>query len=237
MDLTQLLSRLRGSTRNQVTTFEGGRAVERSFDAVARDVERVRDRLGGLGVRPGMRVGIRAPNCYAWLVHDLALLELRAVCVAFTDDFQQVEAAQLCDRYALSLLLVPPEDSAVDELDHVAALVVEDAPPAVVREPPPGILEEDEPYHHPWLVFSSGSAGGIKGLVIDRRGIEQSVDAFAQTAGVRPDDRVLLFLPLSNFQQRLIYYQNQCFMKSSLDDAHYVLDIEWLVYYSVGTLF
>ena len=56
------------------------------------------------------------------------------------------------------------------------------------------------------LVFSSGSAGGLKGLAISRKGIEDTLLAIYHAFGPQPGDRVMLFLPLSNLQQR-----NSCY--------------------------
>ena len=45
-----------------------------------------------------MRVGILACNCYQWIIYDLALLELRAQSVAFTDDLAGMSADELLDK-------------------------------------------------------------------------------------------------------------------------------------------
>jgi long-subunit acyl-CoA synthetase (AMP-forming) len=63
-----------------------------------------------------MRVGIRAPNSYQWIVYDLALIQLRAVSVAFTDDFANMSAEELCEKYSLSLILVTSKEGSRDEL-------------------------------------------------------------------------------------------------------------------------
>ena len=54
----------------------------------------------------GTRVGIYAPNSYAWLVHDLALIELGAISVPFTDDFAGKVNQELLDKYNIALLLI-----------------------------------------------------------------------------------------------------------------------------------
>ena len=66
---------------------------------------RARGNLRRWGVKPGARVGIYAPNSYRWLVYDLALIELGAVSVPFTDDFAGKIDRALLDKYNISLLL------------------------------------------------------------------------------------------------------------------------------------
>lgn len=203
MDVRGLTARLLEHPANIVVTFEGGRVVQRAQTELHDDVLRVREALRSWGVEPGMRVGIRAPNSYAWLVHDLALLDVKAVSVPFTEDFAAASATELCDRYELSLLLASRDECAAAGVAHVAALEGDNHG---VRVRPAGAAPDDPGFDTPWLIFSSGSAGGIKGMVLNRRGVEANVDAFTRALAPRTDDRALLFLPLSNFQQRLIYY-------------------------------
>jgi len=56
------------------------------------------------------------------------------------------------------------------------------------------------------LVFSSGSAGGLKGLVISRKGVAATLPLIVDAIGIHKGDRLLLFMPMSNFQQRNICY-------------------------------
>src|SRR6185312_17409715 len=56
------------------------------------------------------------------------------------------------------------------------------------------------------LAFSSGSAGGLKGLVITRPGVEATLPPICEAIGLVPRDRLMLFLPMSNFQQRTMCY-------------------------------
>ena len=56
------------------------------------------------------------------------------------------------------------------------------------------------------LVFSSGSAGGLKGLVISRKGVEDTLPPIFEALGITSKERLLLFLPMSNFQQRNMCY-------------------------------
>lgn len=206
MDLTALIPRLQQQGRdNTILSFESGRIVRRTHADLYRDVRKVAEKLTAWGLKPGMRVGILAPNSYQWMVHELALIELRVVSVAFSDDFKGSNAGELCDKYMLSLLLhtrVPGW-----------AVVPEGAPTALLDAENPEVRvadrrheADDEQFLRMGLIFSSGSAGGVKGIVLDRRGVEGSLDSFVQGVTPRRDDCLLLFLPMSNFQQRMMYY-------------------------------
>lgn len=206
MDLTGLMSRIaRGHGENAILSLERGNLVRRTHVTVGEDVQAACASLRGWGVRAGMRVGIRAPNCYQWIVYDLALIQLRAVSVAFTEDFDAASAAELCRRYQLSLLLISSADASRVGSDTGAVACI-DRPDVAARVEDVEHLAPDEEFVRPALAFSSGSSGGVKGIVLNRRGIEANVSAFVRAVGPRKDDRLLLFLPMSNFQQRLMYY-------------------------------
>jgi len=191
------------SAGNAVYTFERGRTVRRSFVELRDAVLATAERLSNAGVKPGMRVGIRSPNCYDWIVHDMALIRLQAVTVAFTADFTHWQANDLIGKYDLAMLLVGGDRPSGKREPHVYWFGGDNDD---VKARASTAVESDADYRRPGLIFSSGSAGGLKGLVLNRPGIEACVDAFTMALQPRHDDRLLLFLPISNFQQRLMYY-------------------------------
>jgi long-chain acyl-CoA synthetase len=205
MDITALVARLREQKAHSIISFENGRVVKRTHADVYADVQAACARLAGWGLRAGMRVGIRAPNSYQWIIYDLALIQLRAISVAFTDDFAHIGAQELCEKYSLSLILVASKEGSrnADKSPYIAYI---DGDCDGVKVIDRVAAEDDESFDKPGLIFSSGSSGGLRGLVLNRKGIEESVDSFTQVIAPSDDDSVLLFLPISNFQQRLIYY-------------------------------
>lgn len=205
MDLDKLIGDL-PNKKGAILMLEEGVAVKRSYRKLYHDCRSAEARLRAWGVSAGMRVGIYAPNSYDWLVYDLALLELRAVSVAFTDDFKDAIKDELFDRYKISLLLTTESVAKLfgEGLPYIVAMdgAMEDS---AVRLH--SILTVDEPADDQLsLVFSSGSAGGLKGLVISRCGVSSTLPPTLDAAGLTDKDRLLLFLPLSNFQQRYLCY-------------------------------
>jgi long-chain acyl-CoA synthetase len=206
MDLRELRSHIAEQKhQNVILTFEKGQVASRSRQTVVEDVAAACQRLRGWGIQPGMRVGILACNSYQWIIYDLALIEIRALSVAFTDDFAGMSADEMIEKYSLSLLLVQASDQAhrKSQSGAVALIDAECSGARAINRPP---ARPDPEFDNTGIVFSSGSSGRLKGLILSRRGIEASVDAFTKAAGSRPDDCLLLFLPISNFQQRLMYY-------------------------------
>jgi long-chain acyl-CoA synthetase len=186
-------------------TFERGQITAHPHAALQDEVICTRRALEQWGVRRGMRVGIYAPNSYRWLVHDLALIDIGAISVPFTDDFAGQVNDELLARYDIALLLIAKSHARLfpQKPAHVAFLdAANDDVRALDRMPPP---ESDSDDQHS-LVFSSGSAGGLKGLVISRKGIEDTLPPIYDALELRSADRLMLFLPLSNLQQRNMCY-------------------------------
>ena len=204
MEFGSLVAALPGK-KGVTYTFERGKIAEHPHAALYRDVVRVCEAMRGWGVARGMRVGIYAPNSYHWLVHDLALIELGAISMAFTDDFAGKVNQALLDKYNIALLLIAKRDARLfpQKPAHVAFIDAENDGIKVLDRPPNNDPDEDDQHS---LVFSSGSAGGLKGLVISRTGIEVTLPPVFEALGPTGKDRLLMFLPMSNFQQRNMCY-------------------------------
>jgi long-chain acyl-CoA synthetase len=191
--------------KSAIFTFERGKAVRHSYAELHDDILAARDALRHWGVTAGTRVGIYAPNSYHWLAYDLALIEIGAISVPFTDDFAGTVNDALLERYNIALLLIAKIGARLfpDKPAHVAFIDSENADVRVIARPPSGEADESDQHSR---VFSSGSAGGLKGLVISRKGVEATLPPVIEAIGVKSTDRLLLFLPMSNFQQRNMCY-------------------------------
>ncbi|MES2938888.1 MAG: AMP-binding protein [Pseudomonadota bacterium] len=203
--LSALTSRLRALPRQKVIYHAGNDVRQQSFPAMAADVERIAQRLAAGGIGAGVRVGILADNCYEWLVHDLALLQLGAICVPTpVEHFGQLPPQEVAERFNLALLLVAPERQRADATPWVVPMRLDDAQPIVARN-----AESLQPDPDPelfTLVFSSGTSGRLKCLKVSRKGTEVLIESFGRDFQFRPDDLILAFLPLSSFQQRWMMY-------------------------------
>jgi long-chain acyl-CoA synthetase len=204
MEFDSLLAALPGKKR-AIYVFERGKTGRHPHALLHDDVVRVRENLRIWGVKAGTRVGIYAPNSYHWLVHDLALIELGAISVPFTDDFVGKVNQALLDKYNIALLLIAKRDARLfpQKPAHVAFLDAQNEDIRAQERPPGGDADEADQHS---LVFSSGSAGGLKGLVISRKGVEATLPPIFEALDVTPNDRLMLFLPMSNFQQRNLCY-------------------------------
>ncbi|MCK7624968.1 AMP-binding protein [Streptomyces sp. RS10V-4] len=183
-----------------------GTLVTKKFSAVHADVERTISELRASGIGAGDKVGILGPNSYAWAVADLALLGLECVSVALpAERGEPVDAAHLCAHYDLSALLFSAPPAAGTELPPEAAVVGE-RPITLTKRAETGKAHPRLPEEVFSIAFSSGTSGTKKGLLMSRKGVENTIVTSGRAWRIREDDNILIVMPFSNFQQRYLLY-------------------------------
>jgi amino acid adenylation domain-containing protein len=207
MNITRILERMASYADGVIDYYDDdGRVARKNFPAVRAEIFGVVEKLTRWGVREGMRVGILATNSYEFVLHDLALLELRCTSVVFPEEFARKTSAELIKNYDLNLLLISKRDPwpTLTRGDWTAYL--EDGPEASgvsVKSALPPALGEG---YMPALIFSSGTAGRIKCMIINRAGLEEIIKSFYRLFDIGSTDNMLVFLPLSSYQQRMMVY-------------------------------
>lgn len=206
-DLRRLGVYLAQHARAHVLHYEGARLVRTSYAELARDVTRAAARLREAGLSGGGRLGLLGTNSYGWMVWDLAALAERCKLVAVPPETAERDLGELCERLDLAHLLVshdllaergerPPFVSSLGASGESALSS------RAVRTP----VENDPDFLAPSAIFSSGSTGRLKCMLTSRRGCQEMIESFAHDFALSAADTMLVFLPLSNYQQRVMVY-------------------------------
>lgn len=212
VNLHSLTQRLYDLPEQGISYYEGRRAVRKSYRELLVDVDAIQERLVTWGVQAGMHVGILADNCYDWILYDLALLRLRCVVVAFPpEEFAQISFCELADRYDLRLLLTTKKFSQrtashdwIATFDGITGQEVRIRQPAAAADAAGNALHLELDV---WtLVFSSGTSGISKCLKISKVGTEEWIASCGRKYAFQSDDCMIVVLPFSNYQQRLMVY-------------------------------
>lgn len=203
--LDQLLERTRGGAAKLIFLADDGAQTSRTFAELHDDATRLAADLQRAGVTTGSRIGILAPNAYEWMVWDLAALAAGSILVAFPQNAPHEPVEQLVERYALCLMVIDASFAGSQLLGAPHIVAIEDvqlpADKRARRCSPPAV-----PAGTHSLVFSSGTTGKTKGLIISGRGTQHLLTLYAEAFGVAADERFLSFLPFANYQQRMAYY-------------------------------
>jgi long-chain acyl-CoA synthetase len=178
--------------------FSEGTAL--SYREIDRRASRMANALRGLGVGPGDRVALVLPNSPTWVTFYLGVLKLGAVVVSVNPSFTAGELRAVLADSGARVALVTDE--------HRADLQSE-APPALehllTTEDLDGLLEPASPVAAATevgrdtpavIVYTSGTTGVPKGAVLSHGNVQFNMEAKQRYLGIRPDDRLILFLPL-----------------------------------------
>lgn len=159
------------------------------------------ERLEASGVRRGMQIGVQLPNCYEYLVWDLASLCVGAVLHTLPEELPADKVGDITRKHRAALWVYQKEENFAGLAHGVDGGATGAAAFPVDTEAT--VLEDADVYSR---VYSSGTSGYLKGLEISRRGTEVLVSDFIRDFGLCEADSHLIFLPLSNYQQRLSMY-------------------------------
>ena len=195
---------------------------------VENDVARWRNALAAEKLQPGDRVGIRRSNGYNWVLFDQAALSLGLVVVPLYVDDRADNIAYILDNADIKLLYLEREEQwqcleyrraelkkvlrvVIEESTHTRTLSLEDARIIAVEDWLVGqqgeaILPEIDPDDLATIVYTSGTTGRPKGVMLTHWNIMSNVRAGMNSIAVYPSDRLVSFLPLSHTLERMAGY-------------------------------
>jgi long-chain acyl-CoA synthetase len=199
-----------------------GEYVESTWTEVYDKTLRLAQALIDLGLKKGDRVAIIANNCSDWFVADFAIVaagliptpiyatagesiishvmnhsEAKAIIVGDIAKPQVVK-----DSIAESVITIGMSTSAVDWQHSMADLIANSEPMPVAQINQPSM---DDVFS---IVYTSGSTGNPKGVVISFENLCYSTAVAVKTLDASDDERAMSYLPLAHVTERSLveYY-------------------------------
>lgn len=200
--VTTVVSRL-GCATHMLTCIRQGRKTSLPWSELEIPVASVRAMLTERGLRPGDRVGVLAENQYEFIVLDLACLAAGFILAPF-DLAQEENHDELCVKLDIKVLftdrmgIVAPDKNVLP----LAALCADMKGPCF---DPVYVFAPDDAVA---IKFTSGSTKQPKALLAKCKSIDSSISATQSMFSHGPDDKILVFLPLSLLQQRYWIYSS-----------------------------
>ncbi len=194
------------------------RWCELSWGAMAVEVARWQTAMQALALQPGERVAVMARNCPQWVIFEQAALGLGLVVVPlYVNDRPGNVAYIIADADVRLLLLETPlqwnelQGEAFSPQLHFWSLelcgdervrYVE----ALLPEAAELISHETEGHALATIVYTSGTTGRPKGVMLSHHNILWNAHAGIRAVPVFSSDLLLSFLPLSHALERTIGY-------------------------------
>lgn len=198
---------------------DGAELTYAELDARARRV--TARALTDLGIRRGDRVAIVAPNCLEYPELMAGLTDAGAIVATVNPRANAAELAAACDDCGARALIAhtatetAARHAAFKSIERLVVIGGSDDAYAswrdaqVVGSPAPPDLDETDPFT---LVYSSGTTGKPKGILISHRSRVLTFHAMAMEYGCYgPDDRFLSLAPMAHgaglaFTMAMLYF-------------------------------
>ncbi len=189
-----------------------GRLHWRSWSEIWQDVQALAGLLHTTGVQHGDRVAQVSENRYEWIVVDLALHVIGAVHVPI---HVTLSGKQIAEQIELSgaHVVFASRNAVVDKfsgrLTHGETVLVHDAmggtfgfPPVVGAKPQAAIEHRAAEDHLATILFTSGTTGRPRGVMLTQRNLAWNSAATADTHGGWSDQTRINILPFSHIYAR-----------------------------------
>ena len=178
-------------------------------------VDRLARNLIGLGIEPGERVAVLAPNGPDWLLLDYALAKIGAVLVTVNTGYRQHELGYLLRQGRVAALFLVAEYRGNDYRASLQACRAEGLPTLrhaiEIGSPAYDALHRDEttpaaallarqaairPTDIVQIQYTSGTTGAPKGVMLTHHGTLNNARLMGERAGFDEQSRLLGIMPL-----------------------------------------
>jgi long-chain acyl-CoA synthetase len=189
------------------------------------DVARWQAAMAQEGLQHGDRVAILMRNCKEWVTFDQAALGCGFVVVPLYTDDRPENTAYIINNSGAKILFLQGEDQwqgileVLDHLDGLTRILTLEPVTIPAQETRVRTLAEwigaagselrkddGDPEELATIVYTSGTTGRPKGVMLSHRNILQNADSALDIVQVLPQDRLISFLPLSHTFERTVGY-------------------------------
>lgn len=179
-----------------------------TFDEVNQRVNVLTSNLIRMGLKEGSRVGILARNSLEWLLLDFALIKLKIVSYSFHAEGLKSNFSSLVDENDLQILFISQKDSEFFSRPKkyqclIESLLIEDSNDLPQIRP---INKLENTSSETMYVFTSGTSGKAKCIRVNLHNAMDDIHTLHKYLNLSDNENLLLFLPLSVLQQRIMVY-------------------------------
>jgi long-chain acyl-CoA synthetase len=180
------------------------------------EVRRMAAALQARGFAPGSRIAITSKNCAHWIMADLAILMAGYVSVPLYQN-QSTEVTRYVLEHSGAVLVftgkldepgvvdgsLPPELPRIS-FPYPGKLAGDDWDALVKAHPPLPLDKLPKPDDVVTIVYTSGTTGNPKGVVMRLRQMDAAVKNGLKQITITPQDRAISYLPLSHVAERAL---------------------------------
>jgi long-chain acyl-CoA synthetase len=174
---------------------EKGEIVSLTYDALAERVRRFTGYLQEQGVVKGQRLLLWSGSSINWMVAFLAVLHTGGVVVPLDVNSKEDFMARIAQTTGATHLIATRKQYSTLKQPPAPLIDIDALPEGVYDAAALPVLEADDLAE---LVFTSGTTGQPKGVMLSHGNIAFDADAALAVVHIQPGDRALSVLPLSH---------------------------------------
>ena len=184
---------------------------------------RLASALLALGCAPGDRVALLSKNCAEWFISDLAIMMAGLVSVPLYPLQSAESIAYVLEHAQCKVILLGKLDDA-DKLEagigpqltrialpYPTLACAHDWHSLLARHAPLQTLAEQQPEQVLTLVYTSGTTGNPKGVMLSVQAMAFTAASACAELRMSPQDRFFSFLPLSHVAERFMVEFNSLY--------------------------
>jgi len=217
----QMLNEIAGKVPNREALIHTDVNIRYNYSLLLWEVDRAAKGLMQIGIEAGDRVALWAPNIPEWIVAQFALAKIGAIAVPVDPGAGLKDLQYLIEQSESKAIIMArglEEDEYIDlileardhapSLEHVILIARESQPEMVLwtellgmgDDPDSQSLDQRENLLSPEdpvaIMYTSGTTGVPKGVMLDHLGLINKSLAAAKRQGLTGEDRLCLFFPL-----------------------------------------
>jgi long-subunit acyl-CoA synthetase (AMP-forming) len=175
-----------------------------SFAQLYQQVTQAVSLVKSAGISAESRVGVIAENGYEALLIDLVLLKIGSTTVQVPEATAAGTINLLGENRLSHIITTSNYKNIIDARDYTEVVTVNNL--FIFENKTQSRHQDVDLSGTPAIIFSSGTSGKVKKLLVSAPAIIYHANAFFSTFKPEADDLFLIFLPLSNYQQKLLIY-------------------------------
>jgi len=212
-----------------------GQFRETSWSEAANDCSRIANALRSFDLSPGDRVAILAKNSAEWILADIAIAMAGLISVPIYPTAGPETIAYVLSHSGAKVVFVGKLDDPDSAMSGLSDGIPRIAFPyqeisncdnswqnLIDDNEPLSSIADPKPEDAMTILYTSGSTGVPKGVVISYKAYHYASHAAAATANMTSADRLLSYLPLAHITERTctagpaIYFGTECSFVESL---------------------
>ncbi|MED4916961.1 class I adenylate-forming enzyme family protein [Geobacillus thermodenitrificans] len=208
LSVPQLLERAAAESPSKEAIYDLRRRI--TYGNLHKEVHRLASALVSLGIKPGDRVGVGLPNWLETVQLFFAIAKIGAIAVPFNPKYRRHEIEHIIKNSGMKVIFICEELEKHIELDFIQAIVdkaitvrfaksgfdsLDQLIARSTEQPLPAVAID--PHHDLFcILYTSGTTGAPKGVMVTHRGVVQSGIAIANSLKCNENDVFLICTPI-----------------------------------------